>query len=156
NPVHDWIPRLATVRAPVHAVRPERRVEDLRILRVDLEVSGAVRLRLRLPVERPVDTAVGRLPDAVRGVDGWRRAARAAAPAQHRRVEVVRVRGIDDDPGDRDALEVVARDVRPRVAAVLRLEHAVTEVTVAGQGALAGSRVDDRVVRWGYRQCADR
>ena len=84
------------------------------------------------------------------------RAARAATTARHGCVDVVGVRRIDHDPRRRDAAEVVARDVRPGVAAVGRLQDAVAEVRVSRERALAGAGVDHRVVRGCDRQCADR
>ena len=53
-------------------------------------------------------------------------------------------------------MEGVATDGRPGDPAVDRLQEAVAEVAVTGQVALAGARIDDRVIRWGYGDGADR
>ena len=89
-------------------------------------------------------------------MDRWRRPPCTAAAAQHRRVEVVRIRGIDDETRDRDRDEEVARDLPPVHAAVGRLQDAVAEVAIAGKSPFAGSGIHDRVVRRSDREGPDR
>ena len=153
--VHDLRPRLAGIGALVDRVAPERGVEDARVERVDLDVRGTVRLGY-FTEERPRDAAVLGLPNAEAGVQGRCDAPGSAAATQDRDVQVVRVRRVDCDARDRDPDEVVAGDVRPRRAAVGRLQDPVAVHAVARERAFAGPGVDDRVVRRCDRQRADR
>src|SRR2546425_99442 len=87
---------------------------------------------------------------------GRSRTARAATAPKHSGVEVIRVGPVDDESGDRDRLEEVARDMRPGLAAIGGLEDPVTEVAVAGERALAGAGVHDGVVGRRDRERPDR
>src|SRR5437868_205924 len=69
---------------------------------------------------------------------------------------MLRIARINDDARHRDALEIVARNVRPGVATIGALHDAVSEVTVAGQGTLAGPGVDDGVIGWRNGESTDR
>ena len=154
--VHDRRPVLARVHALVDRVAPEGGVQGRRVLRIQLDVGGAVRFLPRLLEGRPVDAAVGRLPDPVARVLRGSRAPGAAAAAQDRGIEVVRVPRVDDEPGGGDTQEVVTRDVVPVDAAVGRLEDPVAEHAVARERAFTGAGIDDRVVRRRNRDRADR
>src|SRR5437764_4530676 len=130
--VHGSRPMRTAIGALVYVVTPEARVKGLRVLRIHLEVGGAER-RLSLEDQVPGRRAVRGLPDAELGVQRGRGAARAAPTAQDRGVQVVGVVRIHDQARDRYALEVVARDVRPGLAAIGALEDAVAEVAVPGE-----------------------
>ena len=156
EPVHDRRPCRTAVGALVDRVAPERRVDDLRVLRIDLNISRAVELGLRFFQQRPAHGAVRRFPDAEPRMHGRRGPARTATTTEDARVEVVRVRGVDDKVRDGDRFEEVARYVAPVGAAVRRLQDAVTEVAVAGKSAFPRSGVDDRVVRGRDRERAGR
>ena len=80
----------------------------------------------------------------------------AGAAADDRRIDMVGIVDVDDDLGDRDAVERLATDRGPMDAAVGRLQEAIPEVAVARQVALAGAGVDDRVVGWCDGDRADR
>ena len=152
---HERRPGEAAVGRAIDLVAPEAGVKDLRVLRVDLEISGAVFCG-HLATQRPVDAAVSGLPDPEPRVDRRGDATGTAASAQHGRIEVARVRRVDDETRDRDAHEVVARDLVPRVPTVGRLEDAVARVAVTGQGAFTRPCINDVVVRRRDRECPDR
>src|SRR5436305_11410623 len=80
---HDLGPCLTGVGALVHRVAPEGGVENVRVLRIYLEVGGARRLR-RLPQQVERLSAVGRLPDPETGVCRDADAPLAAAAAEDR------------------------------------------------------------------------
>ena len=153
--IHDRVPGLAGIGALVDLVAPEACVQDARVLRIHLEIGGAIRLA-DLAEQCPGLGAVLRLPDAVLGMDRRRHAASTAAAAQDGGIQVIGIGRVDHDPRHRDGLEVVTGHVRPVLAAVVGSQHAVAEVRVAQKRALAGARIDDRVVRGSNRQGADR
>jgi hypothetical protein len=130
--------------AVVADVVPHRRVDDLRVLRVDGDVDGAGRSVRRREHDLPRLAAVGRAVQA-----SVMHAARDVARC--RREDPLRVRGIDRDAADRRA--VGETHVRPVGAVVGGLVDAVAEVGQAAAGRVGLTRADPQVAvgRLGHR-----
>ena len=95
-------PGLAAVGGPVDAVAPERRPQDVGFERVHHQVGRAVDLAGRALEQRPRRRRRSWTPRSPYGCElGGVVAADAAAAAQGGDVEVVGVRRVDDDVGDR-------------------------------------------------------
>jgi hypothetical protein len=130
-----------------HAERfPQRRVHDLGIFRIEIQLDAA-RLVVAKQHLLPGLAAVFGSEDTAFGI-------RAGGMAERRDEDDVGVGGMDPDL--RDHLRLDEPDVRPRLARVSRLVHAVALRDVAAQLALAHPDVDDVRVRWRDGDGADR
>ena len=162
-------PRLehAEGRSTVHrspgSLVERRRVDDVRVGRVERRVDHAAVRRIAIPDEGEGRAAIGRLEEAERRSRGRR----VRYPATSRRdaadtagrgdVDDIAVPGIDDDRADRAAGEGIARigavgwrrqrgdgrrEVRPGVAAVRGLVDAHARLRVRRDVRLAGARIE--------------
>ena len=125
---------------------PHRRVDDVGVRRIDVDVvaAGVLVLREHL-LERPA--AVGRAEDAALLV-------RTVGMAERRDEQPIRVARIDGDVGN--LLRVAQPEMRPRLAGVGRLVDAVAGREVRPMEPFAAADVDDVGVRWRDRDGADR
>ena len=161
QPLRERPPRLAAVRRLVEAAAgsrelavlprplpclPERRVDDVGILRIESHVRRAgVGIAIEDLKERVA--AVRRLEDPALLV-------RSVGVAEHGDEQPVRVAGIDDDL--RDLLPVAEAEVRPRPAAVPRAVDPVARREVGPLHPLAAADVDHVGVRRRDRDGPDR
>src|SRR5438094_717923 len=143
----------ATIRAPERStldeallLLPERRVDSVRIARIELHVVGAGVfvlvenfLKRAAAVCRPKDAAL-----LVRPV-------RMAEGGDEEPAGVARV-----DGDHRDHLGVVEAEVRPRLAGVGRLVHAVADGEIGSDNPGAAADVDDVRIGRRHRDRADR
>ena len=128
------------------ALLPEVRVDDLRIIRVDVDVVAA-------GVLVALENGLERLSAVEAAVD-------AAFPARSIRVaedgdeDPERIDRIDGD--HRDLLRVVQAEVRPRFAGIVGLVHAVTDGEVGARESLAAAYIYGIGIRGGDGDRADR
>ncbi len=139
--------RTTTLHPPRHAAcLPESSVNDPWVVRVEGEIDGASVL---IPVEdlRPGRAAVQRPEDAAGRVG-------PEGVPEHRRVDDVRVGGVDAQLADLTA--ITQPDVGPGLPGVGRLVDAVPRRGVAANASLAGADVDDVGVGGSDGDAADR
>src|SRR6266702_2017785 len=125
--------------------RPERRVDHVRVGRIEHQVSDSGRIAAKQHLV-PRLAAVGRLVDAALGIGAVGVALRA---------DVHDLGILEMHPHARDLLRLGEADERPGLAAVGGLPHAVAVRDVAADRVLAGADVDDVGVRLAHADRAD-